>query len=102
MQASLQFAAQFAQFGDAGFDQVQLVLQQLADRAVRVRGIPQPGHAVADFAQAEAQATSEVRSAAANAGLRAAEVILRERTQGEAAEAMVRSGISQIRGAFTH
>jgi len=58
--------------------------------------------AEAKISQAEAQATAEVRAAAANAGLQAAEVILRDRTQGEAADALVRNGVNQIRGAFTH
>lgn len=58
--------------------------------------------AEAKIAQAEAQATAEVREAAADAGLRAAEVILQDRTQGEAADALVRNGVSQIRSAFAH
>lgn len=58
--------------------------------------------AEAKIAQAEAQATAEVRAAAADAGLRAAEVILRDRTQGETADALVLSGVSQLRGAFAH
>ncbi|MFC0283854.1 ATP F0F1 synthase subunit B [Camelimonas abortus] len=56
--------------------------------------------AEAKIAQAEASAAAEVRAAAADAALRASEVILRDRTRGETADALVREGVSQIRTAF--
>jgi len=52
----LQLLAQVAEFADTGFDQVELVLQQLCDSAVGVGRLPEGGDAAADLAQAEAQA----------------------------------------------
>lgn len=50
------------------------------------------------IAQAEAQATAEVRAAAADAAVRASEVILRRDVAGGAADSLVEQGLKEIRG----
>ncbi|WP_375466434.1 ATP F0F1 synthase subunit B [uncultured Methylobacterium sp.] len=49
------------------------------------------------IAQAEAKAQADVRAAAADAAVRVSETILRERMQGEAAQALVRSSLGEVR-----
>jgi F-type H+-transporting ATPase subunit b len=49
------------------------------------------------IAQAEVQATAQVRAAAADAAVKVSEVILRERMQGEAAEGLVRQSLGEVR-----
>ncbi|KAB1075178.1 ATP F0F1 synthase subunit B [Methylobacterium planeticum] len=49
------------------------------------------------IAQAEAQATAQVRAAAADAAVRVSETILRERMQGEAAQDLVRLSLGEVR-----
>ncbi|MCJ2037737.1 ATP F0F1 synthase subunit B [Methylobacterium sp. J-059] len=49
------------------------------------------------IAQAEAKAQAEVRAAAADAAVKVSETILRERMQGEAAQALLRSSLGEIR-----
>ena len=49
------------------------------------------------IAQAEAQALSEVRSAAADASIAAAESILKQSTVGAAAESLIAKGISDLK-----
>ncbi|GJD95937.1 ATP synthase subunit b [Methylobacterium iners] len=53
--------------------------------------------AEAKIAQAEVQATAQVRSAAADAAVRVSEVILKERMQGEAAQDLVRLSLGEVR-----
>jgi F-type H+-transporting ATPase subunit b len=53
--------------------------------------------AEAKIAQAEAQATAQVRSAAADAAVRVSEVILKERMQGDAAQDLVRLSLGEVR-----
>lgn len=50
------------------------------------------------IAQAEAQAASEVRATAAEAAVKASESILRTQVAGSAGEALVRSGLSDMKG----
>jgi len=50
------------------------------------------------IAQAEAQALADVRAAAAEAAVAAAERILSEKLKGKPAEALVERSIAQIRG----
>lgn len=52
--------------------------------------------AEAKIAQAETQATAQVRSAAADAAIRVSEVILRERMQGEAAHDLVKASLRAV------
>jgi len=54
--------------------------------------------AEAKIAQAEAQALSEVRAAAADAAVAAAEQILRDSVKGKVADDLVGQGIAQLRG----
>ncbi|GJE45114.1 ATP F0F1 synthase subunit B [Methylobacterium soli] len=49
------------------------------------------------IAQAEAQATAQVRAAAADAAVKVSETILRERMQGEAAQDLVRLSLGEVR-----
>lgn len=49
------------------------------------------------IAQAEAKAQAEVRAAAADAAVKVSETILRERMQGDAAQALVRSSLGEVR-----
>ena len=49
------------------------------------------------IAQAELQATAQVRAAAADAAVKVSEVILRERMQGEAAQDLVRSSLGEVK-----
>jgi F-type H+-transporting ATPase subunit b len=49
------------------------------------------------IAQAEVQATAQVRAAAADAAVKVSEVILRERMQGETAEGLVRQSLGEVR-----
>lgn len=49
------------------------------------------------IAQAEAKAQADVRAAAADAAVKVSETILRERMQGDAAQALVRSSLGEIR-----
>lgn len=53
--------------------------------------------AEAKIAQAEAQATAQVRAAAADAAVRVSETILRERLQGDAAQDLVRSSLGEVK-----
>ncbi|HEX8417360.1 MAG TPA: ATP F0F1 synthase subunit B [Methylobacterium sp.] len=53
--------------------------------------------AEAKIAQAEVQATAQVRSAAAEAAVRVSEVILKERMQGDAAQDLVRLSLGEVR-----
>lgn len=50
------------------------------------------------IAQAEAQAASEVRATAADAAVKASEAILRTQVAGNAGEALVRAGLSDMKG----
>ncbi len=56
--------------------------------------------AEAKIAQAETQAQTQVRAAAADAAVRVSEAILRERLQGDAAQALVKSSLGEVRGRF--
>jgi F-type H+-transporting ATPase subunit b len=49
------------------------------------------------IAQAEVQATAEVRAAAADAAVKASEAILRTRAHGGAGEALVSQGLAEVR-----
>ncbi|WP_200927097.1 ATP F0F1 synthase subunit B [Methylobacterium sp. Leaf87] len=49
------------------------------------------------IAQAEVQATAQVRAAAADAAVKVSEVILRERMQGDAAQDLVRQSLGEVR-----
>ena len=49
------------------------------------------------IAQAEVQATAQVRAAAADAAVRVSEVILKERMQGDAAQDLVRLSLGEVR-----
>ena len=49
------------------------------------------------IAQAEAQALADVRAAAAEAGVAAAETILREAAKGKVAEELLESGIQDVK-----
>ena len=49
------------------------------------------------IAQAEQAATSEVRAAAADAAIRAAEIILKGQMAGEAANAMLTAGLADVK-----
>lgn len=49
------------------------------------------------IAQAEAQATADVRAAAADAAVAAAERILRQQTRGDLANALIDKGIDDVR-----
>jgi F-type H+-transporting ATPase subunit b len=53
--------------------------------------------AEAKIAQAEAQATAEVRAAAADAAIRVSETILREKMTGETAQNLVSRSLADIR-----
>lgn len=53
--------------------------------------------AEAKIAQAEAQATAQVRAAAADTAVRVSEVILKERMQGDAAQDLVRLSLGEVR-----
>ncbi len=50
------------------------------------------------IAQAEVQATAQVRAAAADAAVKVSEVVLRERLQGDAGLSLVRSGLDEVKG----
>ncbi|MCJ2131830.1 ATP F0F1 synthase subunit B [Methylobacterium sp. E-045] len=50
------------------------------------------------IAQAEVQATAQVRAAAADAAVKVSEVVLRERLQGDAALSLVRSSLDEVKG----
>ncbi|RZI55152.1 MAG: ATP F0F1 synthase subunit B, partial [Zymomonas sp.] len=50
------------------------------------------------IAQAEVQATAQVRAAAADAAVKVSEVILRERLRGDAALSLVRSSLDGVKG----
>ncbi|MGL4325698.1 MAG: ATP F0F1 synthase subunit B [Beijerinckiaceae bacterium] len=50
------------------------------------------------IAQAEAQATNEVRATAADAAVKASESILRTQVAGNAGEALVRTGLNEMKG----
>lgn len=50
------------------------------------------------IAQAEAQAANDVRATAAEAAVKASEAILRTQVAGNAGEALVRSGLSDMKG----
>lgn len=52
------------------------------------------------IALAEEQATNEVRSAAANAAVSAAEAVLRGQTKGDAGADLVMKGISELKAKF--
>ena len=54
----LQFLTQDIEFGDAGFDQVQFVLQQLGHGIGWVGRLPQRSDAAADLAEGKAQSLS--------------------------------------------
>jgi len=54
----LQLVAQRAEFGHAGFDQFEFVLQQLRDGAVRIGRLPDCSDAVADLAEGKTQSLS--------------------------------------------
>lgn len=56
--------------------------------------------AEAKIAQAETQAQTQVRAAAADAAVRVSEAILREHLQGDAAQALVKSSLGEVRGRF--
>ena len=49
------------------------------------------------IAQAEAQATAQVRAAAADTAVQVSEVILKERMQGDAAQDLVRLSLGEVR-----
>jgi F-type H+-transporting ATPase subunit b len=49
------------------------------------------------IAQAEAQATAQVRAAAADAAVRVSETILREQVTGDAAQALLERSLSDVR-----
>ncbi|KQT78800.1 ATP F0F1 synthase subunit B [Methylobacterium sp. Leaf466] len=49
------------------------------------------------IAQAEAQATAQVRAAAADTAVRVSEVILKERMQGDVAQDLVRLSLGEVR-----
>ena len=53
--------------------------------------------AEAKIAQAEVQATAEVRAAAAEAAVRVSETLLREQVQGEKAQEILAKGLSDVR-----
>ena len=50
------------------------------------------------IAQAEAQAASQVRAAAADAAVKVSETILRERMQGKAAQDLLKSSLGEVKG----
>lgn len=51
----MQLLTQRVELAHSGFDQLQLVAQQLRHRVVRGGRVPQGGDAVADFAQGKSQ-----------------------------------------------
>ncbi|UMY20101.1 F0F1 ATP synthase subunit B family protein [Methylobacterium organophilum] len=53
--------------------------------------------AEAKIAQAEAQAAAQVRAAAADAAVKVSETILRERLSGDAAQALVKSSLGEVK-----
>lgn len=56
--------------------------------------------AEAKIAQAEAQASASVRAAAAEAAVKASDVILRDTVQGETAARLISAGIEDVRRKF--
>ncbi|MNE72945.1 hypothetical protein D3C80_1689250 [compost metagenome] len=52
----LQFKTQLTEFGDAGFDERQFVLEELSHRVFRILGMPERGDTAADLAKGKAQA----------------------------------------------
>lgn len=50
------------------------------------------------IAQAEAQAATQVRAAAADAAVKVSETILRERLQGNAAQDLLQSSLGEVKG----
>jgi F-type H+-transporting ATPase subunit b len=53
--------------------------------------------AEAKIAQAETQATAQVRAAAADAAIRVSETILRERMTGDAAQSLLDRSLAEVR-----
>jgi F-type H+-transporting ATPase subunit b len=73
--------------------------ERLAPRPSQVRGIPGPPHQAAEtkIAQAEAQAVADVRNAAAEAAVAAAERVLTDTVKGKLADDFIDKGIAEVK-----